>query len=93
MSKTTRNDVKQIAATIENLARDVQSKLDTDGDVLTVANELVRNNLTFVFSLGELYALQQMNSSKKTTATVVANGVSRLRHNVRDALGRFTRKV
>ena len=41
MSNTTRNDVKQLAANIENLAKEVQSKLDTNGDFLATANELV----------------------------------------------------
>lgn len=97
MSNTTRNDVKQLAQTIEVLARDVQSKLDTNGDFLTAANELVRNNLTFVFTLGEFYALQQSGSTKTVTGTAVSNpnGTSRYAnyHNLRDSRGRFIRKV
>jgi len=91
MSNNTRNNVKMLAANIENLARDVQSKLDADTDFLVSANELVRNNLTLVFTLGELYALQQVGGSKTVTASSVNN--SRNYHNVRDPLGRFTRKV
>jgi hypothetical protein len=92
MSNTTRNDVKQLAANIETLARDVQSKLDTDGDFLTAANELVRNNLTFVFTLGEFYALQQVGGNKTVKATKVSNGNANY-HNVRDSRGRFAPKV
>lgn len=95
MSNTTRNDVKQLAATIEALARDVQSKLDTNGDFLGAANELVRNQLTFVFTLGEFYALQQTGSTKTVKASTVSNpnGTVPNYHNVRDAFGRFAKKV
>jgi len=95
MSNTTRNDVKQLAQTIEVLARDVQSKLDTNGDFLTAANELVRNNLTFVFTLGEFYALQQSGTGKTVKATAVSNpnATSRNYHNLRDSRGRFVSKV
>lgn len=95
MSKTTtRNDVKQLAQQIEILARDVQSKLDNNGDFLDAANELVRNQLTFVFTLGEFYALEQTGTSKTVAGTVVSNpsGTPRY-HNLRDSRGRFTRKV
>lgn len=95
MSNTTRNDVKQLAEKIEVLAKDVQSKLDNNGDFLTAANELVRNNLTFVFTLGEFYALQQIGSTKTHKATAVSNpsGTAPRWHNVRDSFGRFARKV
>jgi len=93
-NNTTRNDVKQLAEKIEVLARDVQSKLDTNGDFLTAANELVRNNLTFVFTLGEFYALQQTGTNKTVQGTPVSNpnGTSGY-YNVRDSRGRFARKV
>lgn len=91
MSNTTRNDVKQLAATIEALARDVQAKLDSNGDFLTAANELTRNNLTFVFTLGEFYALQTAGG-KTFQATPVSNPNGTW-HNVRDSRGRFARKV
>jgi len=94
MSKTTRNDVKQLAEKIEVLARDVQSKLDTDGDFLSAANELVRNNMTFVFCLGELHALKQVGTKKTVKATTVSKPSSSATwHNVRDSRGRFARKV
>ena len=90
MNTTTRNDVKQLAQTIESLAKEVQSKLENNGDFLSTANELVRNNLTFVFALGEVFALEQVGVSKTVKATKVGNSNY---HNVRDSLGRFTRKV
>jgi len=84
---TTKNDVKQLAEKIEVLAKDVQSKLDTNGDWLGSANELTRNNLTFVFTLGEYFALQQVGSTKTVKATSV---VSANRHVLRDpATGRW----
>lgn len=88
MSNTTRNDVKQLAEKIEVLAKEVQSKLDSNGDFLATANELVRNNVTFVFALGEVYALEQVGGGKKVKATSVGNY-----HNLRDSRGRFTKKI
>jgi hypothetical protein len=94
MSNTTRNDVKQLAANIENLAKEVQSKLDTNGDFLATANELVRNNLTFVFTLGEFYALQQIGTNKTVKATPISNpSGTAVWHNVRDSRGRFAKKI
>jgi len=95
MSNTNRNDVKQLAERIEALAKEVQSKLDSNGDFLTPANELTRNNLTFVFTLGEYYALQQGSPNKSVKATTVSNpsGTTVRYHNVRDSRGRFARRV
>jgi hypothetical protein len=90
MSTTTRNDVKQLAATIESLAKQVQSQLDLNSDFLGTANELVRNNLTFVFALGEVYALEQLGSNGKTVTGKVVNSNY---HNLRDSRGRFIKKI
>ncbi len=90
MYNTTRNDVKVLAQQIENLARDVQSKLDNGADFLASANELVRNTTTFVFSIGEIYALEQSGKGK---VRQVKSGSNLNYHNVRDNLGRFTKKV
>lgn len=86
-NSSVRNDVKQLANQIENLAREVQLKVDQGGDVISVANELVRNSSTFVFTLGEMYALER---SKKVKTVTVSNA-SRHYHNVRDSLGRFVK--
>lgn len=98
MSNTNvRNAVSQIAQQIENLARQVQDKLAQGGDLIPVANELVRNSSTFTFALGELFALEETaKSGKKVKATVISNpsGTAQARpnyHNVRDSLGRFRR--
>jgi hypothetical protein len=93
MSNTTRNDVKQLAERIEALAKEVQSKLDANGDFLTPANELTRNNLTFVFTLGEYYANQQNGGTVKATTVSNPNGTQVRYHNVRDSRGRFAPKV
>ena len=91
MNTTTRNDVKQLAANIQALAQQFQDCLDNNGDFLDTANELVRNSQTFVFALGEVYALEKVGSQGKTvTATKVSNPNY---HNVRDARGRFARAV
>jgi hypothetical protein len=95
MSTTNRNDVKQLAATIEALARNVQSTLDNNGDFLAAANELVRNNITFVFTLGELYTLEKLGSGKSVSATPVSAPKKNTAnyHSLRDSRGRFARKV
>lgn len=95
-STNTRNEIKQLAQTMETLAHEVQVRLDAGSDILTLANELVRNSSTFVFTLGELYALEQVGTTKTRTARKVTSGStasSRNYHNVRDNLGRFTSKV
>jgi len=95
MKTSTRNDVKQLAISIESLAREIQNKIDSGSDVLATANELVRNNLTLVFALGEVSAVEYMESSKKKTP-LVKKGLTRNYSNyyrVRDSLtGRFTAK-
>ena len=95
MSNTSRNDVRQIAEKIEALAKEVQSKLDNNGDVLSAANELARNNVTFVFTLGEFYALNNGFSAGTPVAGTVVSNPNRTQvryHNVRDSRGRFARK-
>ncbi len=90
----TRNDIKQYAEKIEALAKEVQSKLDSGADYIPAANELMRNSTTLVFTIGEVYAIEQSSgTTKKVKATTVkAGNVNRNYHNVRDAGGRFTRK-
>jgi hypothetical protein len=94
------NDMKVLAANIENLARDVQKKLDSsvnsNDELINVANELVRNNITFVFALGEFYGksstVKTVKAPKVKTTTATNTG-SHSYHNLRDSLGRFARKV
>jgi hypothetical protein len=97
MNNASRNDVKQIAQQIENLAREVQSKVDNGGDLIAISEELVRNNITFIFTVGEVFALERVGTGKTVTAQTVSNpsGTSRYSnyHNLRDSNGRFVRKV
>ena len=87
MSTTTKDDVKQLAERIEVLAKDIQSKLDVNGDWLATANELTRSNMTLVFTLGEFFALQQVGTPQKVHKAVQLN-----RHALRDpATGRWRR--
>lgn len=86
---TTRNDVKQLVKNIENLAKEMQTKLDGTSDLLTVANELVRNSLTFVFALGELSVSEQPSVVKGKSMTVVKASNKPNYHNKRDKSGRF----
>jgi len=98
MNTTNRNDVKQLASVIENLARQVQEKADNGGDLIALSEELVRNNVSFIFTIGEVFALERAGLVGKTvTATTVSNPNQTARnysnhHNVRDSRGRFTRK-
>lgn len=91
-SNPVRSSVFQIARQIETLAKQVQDKISQGGDLITIANELVRNSSTFTFALGEMFALEE--SGKKVKTTTVSNPAgtkNRNYHNVRDSLGRFTR--
>ena len=56
MKIATKDDVKKLAASIENLAKEIQLGIDQGTNVLTTANELVRNNMVLVFALGEVSA-------------------------------------
>jgi hypothetical protein len=67
--------------------------VDNNGDILGVANELVRNSQTFVFALGEVYALEQVGSQGKTVKATQVKAGNANYHNVRDNRGRFTRAV
>ena len=53
MTISNRSDVKQLATQIESLSRDLQTELDTHGELLVTANELIRKANTLVFALGE----------------------------------------
>lgn len=90
MSDTTRTELLKLASNIEQLAKEVQVKLNSDGDVLDVANELTRNNLTLAFTLGEHYALKDVTTGKTVKAKTVN---TQNYHNLRDSRGRFVRKV
>lgn len=90
MYNVSRNDVKQLAAQIEVLSKDLQSKLDTGSDYIPTANELVRNTQTMVFALGEVYAIEQ--SGKLVKAKRVSNPNSTKVY-LRDSRGRFASKV
>lgn len=98
MNNASRNDVKQLASVIENLAREVQAKVDNGGDLISLSEELVRNNIAFTFTVGEVFALERAGLVGKTVAvTTVSNPNQTNRnysnhHNVRDNRGRFTRK-
>lgn len=86
-----RNDVKQIAQKIEEFAKEVQSQVDNGGGFLASAHELVRNVNTFIFALGEVYAVEQLGSGKTVTAVTVSKPKNQKYHNVRDSQGRFRR--
>jgi hypothetical protein len=86
MYSATKNDVKNLAAQLESLAKEVQSQITVGGDYLKVANELVKTKELFVFTLGEVYALDQVGKNKPVS--VKAARVSRPYK--RDSLGRFS---
>ena len=56
MKIATNDDVKRLAASIENLAKEIQNGIDQGTNILNVANELTRKNLVLVFALGEVSA-------------------------------------
>jgi len=98
MNSTSRDDIRQLAEEIETLSKQVQTTLSSGGNVLGLANELARKNITFVFSLGELYAneLSKKPSAKpvaRVKATTVSNPNNTSRKYARDTLGRFSNKT
>lgn len=93
MSNTARNNVKQLAANIENLAKEFQLKIENGEEFLSTANEIARNSQTFVFSLGEFYALRQSGTNNAMTGTKVKGGTNTNWHNLRDNRGRFKKKI
>jgi hypothetical protein len=90
-TSTVRNEVSKLAQQIEDLARQVQDAISRGTDPISLANELVRNSSTFVFTLGEMYALEESGKKVKGTTVSNPNKTNRNYHNVRDSLGRFTR--
>lgn len=88
MYSVTRDDVKSFAKQIETLAKTVQDNIDNGSSFLATANELVGKCTTLVFTLGEVYAVEQ--SSMKTKSTVSRKSNSNY-YNVRDNKGRFAR--
>lgn len=89
MYSISKNDVKKLAQQIENLAKDIIIKVDQNADILAAANELVRCNATFVFTLGEVHALENLN---KVTASVPKTKNLNY-HNIRDSRGRFVTRL
>jgi hypothetical protein len=96
MSNTVRNEVSRFAQQIENLARQLQDKLaagSSYNDLISTANELIRNASTFTFTFGEMAAIEE--TTKKVVKTTVVSNPNNTKprnyHNVRDSLGRFRR--
>jgi len=81
-TKTIRKEVKQLAETIESLAKEVAKSLSDGGDPMLQANELVRKSNTFIFALGEMYALQKSHRS----------GANNTRYSVRNNRGQFSKQ-
>lgn len=98
-NKVVRTELDKLAGQIETLARTVRQKLSGNEVVVDVANELIKNSVSFTFHLGQLYGLevpvnQPVASSAKSVKSVkvVSQGNSQARyHNVRDSRGRFAR--
>ena len=82
-----RDELSKDAQHIEQLAKDLQTKLSQGDDPLTLAHELVASSSRLTFDLGGFYILE-------SKATVVANRKGSPNpnyYNVRDRLGRFTK--
>lgn len=86
-----KKDVKDLASQVETLAKEVQNRIDNGADYYLVANELIGRTTTFVFAMGEVYAVEQVGTGKTAQAKVVRKGNPNY-HNVRDSRGRFTKK-
>lgn len=86
------NAVKDLASSIESLARLVVTKVNNGESFMDASNELTRQVITLVFASGEVYALEQQNASKKAAVRVVKSGNANYRHNVRNSLGQYAPK-
>lgn len=94
MTNTNRDEVKNLAGAIEKLAHEVQVLLDRNDNIILVANELARKSNTFVFTLGGMFALNELAVSNKVKHKTTASGKPRNFHNLRDkATGKFICKV
>lgn len=96
MYSVTKSDVKEIAAHIELLAKQLQDKLSSDLDFWYPANELVRDFSTMIFALGEYHASKQLGATNslqknKKTAAKTTTRMSRIYY--RDSQGRFASKT
>lgn len=98
MNNASRNDVKQLAGVIENLARQLQDKVDSGGDLFTLSEELVRSNVALTFTVGEVFALERAGVAGKPVAVTTVSSPNKVvrnysnHHNLRDSRGRFVPK-
>lgn len=87
----TKDNIKSFAKKIEQLAKDLQSKIDSGDDYLPIARELTKDQITLVFTLGEVYALEKtVNVVKVNKAKSGTNSLGY--YNFRDKFGRFCKK-
>lgn len=94
-NRVVRTELDKLAGQIETLARTVRQKLTGNEAVVDVANELIKNSVSFTFHLGQLYGLEvpvvQTASATKPVAVASRVGNQVRYHNVRDSRGRFVR--
>lgn len=89
----TKETLKKIAKEIGELAVQFQDALDTNKDTFSLANELAKKNITFVFVMGEFSAAKDFTPVKsfqrKTKVVSNPNNTAVTRTYVRDTFGRF----
>ena len=96
-----RDQILEYAVKIEDLSKNIQSTVFSNGDPLADANELVQHSSTLTFLLGEMHALETVAASqvrtlknvKTTTVSDPNRTVNRNFYNIRDSSGRFTRSL
>ena len=81
-TKIIRKEVKQLAESISSLAQEISKSLADGGDPMLSANELARKSNTFIFALGEMYALQKAHRGGKDNT----------RYSVRNNRGQFSKQ-
>lgn len=84
-----RLEVSDLVSNIEALAVNFRTALANGNDVIQTANELVAKTMTLTFSVGELYALENVAASS-AVATVKVNSHPNWQR-PRDNNGRFIR--
>lgn len=90
-------EMKKLVSNIEDLAKNINTSLDSNQDILKLSHDLVNQNMVFVFMLGEFHATKSRRVKSVNASTVSATKQSTHTssgyHNVRDSRGRFTRAV
>lgn len=84
------NDLIDLASQIESQAKEFQRQVNAGGNFMLLANSLMNNVTTLVFTTGAAYATNPVKFSSNSSSQPVKQ--SNYRHSLRGAGGRFVPK-